>query len=541
MKALTAAEIREVERLITERYGISTSQLMESAGQSVSAAVHDYRAIARWSRPLRVAVLCGKGNNGGDGFVAARHLQEETPSFHVRVYLFAPAQDLRGDAAENFQRWSEGGGAFTEVTSESAWEKLWQEISWADIIVDALLGTGLRGGAAGLTARAIEDLNRFSRNATSPIPALIVAVDTPSGLPSDGEAAQGPVLRAHKTVTFIAPKVGQLISPDASCCGELTVRLIGSPPALAEEVGKGRLRWAGPDEFASLPLIRAADSHKGTFGHVLLVAGSLGKSGAAALAGSASLYAGAGLTTIATPDAVLPMVAAAHPEYMTEPLISTETGTVSAANLSSGRFAKILHGKTVLALGPGLGTHPETQQFVLDVVRDAKLPIILDADGLNAFAGRGDLLRSRESSFLAITPHPGEMARLLGTNSSDVQWDRVKAACTAAREWNACVILKGFHTVVASGDGLVWVNTTGGPGLAKGGSGDVLTGVLAAMTAQFGTQDWLRVLALGVYLHGAAADFARGWAGVSGLNASSVAMALSGARTRLVQEIQERA
>ena len=541
MKALTAAEIREVERLITERYGISTSQLMESAGQSVSAAVHDYRAIARWSRPLRVAVLCGKGNNGGDGFVAARHLQEETPSFHVRVYLFAPAQDLRGDAAENFQRWSEGGGAFTEVTSESAWEKLWQEISWADIIVDALLGTGLRGGAAGLTARAIEDLNRFSRNATSPIPALIVAVDTPSGLPSDGEAAQGPVLRAHKTVTFIAPKVGQLISPDASCCGELTVRLIGSPPALAEEVGKGRLRWAGPDEFASLPLIRAADSHKGTFGHVLLVAGSLGKSGAAALAGSASLYAGAGLTTIATPDAVLPMVAAAHPEYMTEPLISTETGTVSAANLSSGRFAKILHGKTVLALGPGLGTHPETQQFVLDVVRDAKLPIILDADGLNAFAGRGDLLRSRESSFLAITPHPGEMARLLGTKSSDVQWDRVKAACTAAREWNACVILKGFHTVVASGDGLVWVNTTGGPGLAKGGSGDVLTGVLAAMTAQFGTQDWLRVLALGVYLHGAAADFARGWAGVSGLNASSVAMALSGARTRLVQEIQERA
>src|SRR5713226_2982610 len=541
MKALTAAEMREVERLTTERYGISTSQLMESAGQSVSAAVHDYRALARWSRPLRVAVLCGKGNNGGDGFVAARHLQKETPSFHVRVYLFAPAQELRGDAAENCQRWTEGGGAITEVTTELAWEKLWQEISWADIIVDALLGTGLRGGATGVIARAIEDLNHFSRNATSPIPAFIVAVDTPSGLPSDGEAAQGPVLRAHKTVTFLAPKVGQLISPDASCCGELTVRLIGAPLALAEEVGIGSLRWAGPDEFASLPLIRAVDSHKGTFGHVLLVAGSLGKSGAAVLAGSASLYAGAGLTTIATPDAVLPIVAAAHPEYMTEPLISTETGTVSAANVNSGGFAKILHGKTVLALGPGLGTHPETQQFVLDVVRNAKLPIILDADGLNAFADRGDLLRSRESSFLVITPHPGEMARLLGIKSSDVQSDRVKVACTAAREWNACVILKGFHTVVASGDGLVWVNTTGGPSLAKGGSGDVLTGVLAAMTAQFGTQDWLRVLALGVYLHGAAADFARGWTGVSGLNASSVAMALSGARDRLVQEIQERA
>lgn len=541
MKALTAAEMREVDRLTTERYGISTSQLMESAGQSVTETIRDHCGSRHLDRPYRVAVLSGKGSNGGDGFVAARHLQKETSSFLVRVYLFASAQELHGDAAENCQRWTEGGGAITEVTSESAWEKLWQEISWADIIVDALLGTGLRGGATALIARAIEDLNRFSRNATSPIPALIIAVDTPSGLPSDGEAAQGPVLRAHKTVTFIAPKVGQLISPNASCCGELAVRSIGALPALVEEVGKGRLRWAGPDEFASLPLIRAVDSHKGTFGHVLLVAGSLGKSGAAVLAGSASLYAGAGLTTIATPDAVLPMVAAAHPEYMTEPLNSTETGTVSAANLSSGRFAKILHGKTSLALGPGLGTHPETQQFVLDVVRNAKLPIILDADGLNAFADKGNLLRSRESSFLAITPHPGEMARLLGIKTSDVQSDRVKVACTAAREWNACVILKGFHTIVASGDGQVWVNTTGGPGLAKGGSGDVLTGVLAAMTAQFGTQDWLRVLALGVYLHGAAADFARGWAGVSGLNASSVAMALSGARTRLVQEIQERA
>ncbi len=541
MKALTAAEMRQVERLITERYGISTSQLMESAGQSVNENIRNHFRSNHMDRPYRVAVLCGKGNNGGDGFVAARHLQKETPSFHVRVYLFAPAQELRGDAAENCQRWTEGGGAITEVTTELAWEKLWQEISWADIIVDALLGTGLRGGATGVIARAIEDLNHFSRNATSPIPAFIVAVDTPSGLPSDGEAAQGPVLRAHKTVTFLAPKVGQLISPDASCCGELTVRLIGAPLALAEEVGIGSLRWAGPDEFASLPLIRAVDSHKGTFGHVLLVAGSLGKSGAAVLAGSASLYAGAGLTTIATPDAVLPIVAAAHPEYMTEPLSSTETGTVSAANVSSGRFAKLLHEKTVLSLGPGLGTHPETQQFVLDVVRDAETPIILDADGLNAFAGKSDLLRSRKSPSLAITPHPGEMARLLGIKTSDVQSDRVKAACAAARQWNACVILKGFHTIIASSDGRVWVNTTGGPSLAKGGSGDVLTGVLAAMTAQFGTQDWLRVLALGVYLHGAAADFARGWTGVSGLNASSVAMALSGARDRLVQEIQERA
>ena len=538
MKALTAAEMREVDRLTAERFGIPSLQLMESAGQSVSAIIHDYCASARLERTRRIVVLCGKGNNGGDGFVSARHLKKDALNLHVRLYLFGSAQNLRGDAAENCKRWSEEGGAITEVNDEAAWEEVWHEVSCADIVVDALLGTGLRGGATGVIARAIEDLNHLSRNATSPIPALVLAVDTPSGLPSDGEAARGPIIRAHKTVTFIAPKVSQLISPDASCCGELVVRLIGSSPALADEVGKGRLRWAGQDEFASLPLIRPVDSHKGTFGHALVIAGSLGKSGAAVLAGLGSLYAGAGLTTIATPDEVLSTVAAAHPEYMTEPLVSTVAGTVSAANVSSGRFSKILEGKTTLAVGPGLGTHPETQQFVRDVVRDSPIPVILDADGLNAFVGHTDLLRTRKSPFLAITPHPGEMARLLGVKTADVQSDRVKAASDAATRWNVHVILKGFHTVVASSDGEAWINTTGGAGLAKGGSGDVLTGVLAALTAQFGTQEWLRVLALGVYLHGAAGKFAGGWNDESGLLASSVAFAIPMIRHALVREIQ---
>jgi NAD(P)H-hydrate epimerase len=246
------------------------------------------------------------------------------------------------------------------------------------------------------------------------------------------------------------------------------------------------------------------------------------------------------LTTIATPEKVLPIVAAAHPEYMTEPLASTDEGTISAANVSTGRFATALEGKTTLALGPGLGTHPETQQFVRDVVRDSPIPVVLDADGLNAFAGKADLLRTRKSPSLVITPHPGEMARLLGVKTADVQSDRVTAASDAARRWNVHVILKGFHTIIASSDGQVWVNTTGGSGLAKGGSGDVLTGVLAALTAQFGTQDWLRVLALGVYLHGAAGKFARGWEDESGLLASSVAAAIPMMRQALVREIQRR-
>lgn len=548
MKALTAAETREAERLIAQRYGVSTGQLMQSAGQAISSVVENFHAgrfrtsgTLEPEPDIRVAVLCGRGSNGGDGFVTARSLRKMEWKLVVRLYLFGTQQDLEGDAAENCRLWREAGGAIVEITDDESWTSAWKEIEWADVVVDALLGTGLRGPANGLIARAIEALNRHSRNATAPIPSLIVSADVPSGLPSDGGAAQGPVIRAHKTVTFIAPKLGQLISPDAACCGELLVRLIGSPPELADEVSKGDIRWAGPHEFAALPLIRRPDSHKGTFGHALIVAGSLGKSGAAILAGQASLHAGAGLTTIATPDAVLPIVAAAHPEYMTEPLASTEAGTAKGASDNSAQIAKLLQGKTVLAIGPGLSTHSDTQQFIRDLVASAQIPIVLDADGLNAFAACPDFLKSRKSPFLAITPHPGEMARLLGIKAADVEADRVKTASDAARRWNAYVILKGFRTILASSDGQVWVNTIGSPSLAKGGSGDVLTGILAALTAQFGTRDWLRVLALGVYLHGSASRGSLGNHDESGPVASDLAHGIPMARYFLLQEIRRRA
>jgi NAD(P)H-hydrate epimerase len=345
------------------------------------------------------------------------------------------------------------------------------------------------------------------------------------------------VLFAHRTVTFTAPKAGQLISAGAEACGALEVVNIGSPTRLVDATGKSPLRCASPDEFASLPLVRAANSHKGSFGHVLLVAGSLGKSGAAVLAGQASLRGGAGLTTIASPDVVQPMIASGHPEYMVEALASTETGTIASSSLSSGRFAGLLEGKSVLGIGPGLGTHPDTQRTVQQIVRESALPIVLDADGLNAFEGNADLLRERRSSFLAITPHPGEMARLLKTASATVQSDRLKVASETARRWNAHVILKGFHTLLAAPDGRIWVNTFGGPALAKGGSGDVLTGLLAALTAQFGTADWLRVLALGTFLHGVAADILALEEEPSGILAHQVAERIPGAREWLLREI----
>jgi len=533
MKALTAAEMREVDRLTTERYGVPSLQLMEAAGKHVADAV--LRHFSPFL-PQRVSILCGKGNNGGDGLVAARYLQAAEIS--PRVYLFGDPRDVRGDAGTNLARYQETKGIFIPIREESDWLREQEAIAKSEVIVDALLGTGLRGAATGLMAQAIEHINHFSEHATNARPALILAVDTPSGLPSEGHA-DGPVLQAHRTITFTAPKVSQLLSQEASAVGALEVCAIGSPLELVEEVGKSSFRWAGPDEFSHLPLIRQANSHKGHFGHVLLVAGSLGKSGAATLSGRGALRAGAGLVTIATADIALSSVAAAQPEYMTESLESTSEGTVALKNLEGNSFEKILKGKTVLGIGPGLGTVPETQKFIRALVQKATLPIVLDADGLNAFAGNGDLFRERASSFLALTPHPGEMARLFSIETMTVQADRLKLALDAARRWNAHFVLKGYHTIVASPDGQSFVCTTGNAGLAKGGSGDVLTGILSALIAQFGTDDGVRVLSLGVYLHGLAAELASCGKDASGLLAGEVADAVPRARLKLLEELSQ--
>ena len=538
MKALTAAEMREVDRLTTERFGIPGLELMEAAGKSVAEVFLEKYKERNAGIPGRVSVLCGKGNNGGDGFVVARLLKGRVGQ--LNVYLFGEPGELRGDAAKNYERWRELGETVTVVRGEEDWIRAWTGVAASEVIVDALLGTGIRGGASGLLAQVIENLNRFSQDAKAAWPAWIMAVDTPSGLPSDGEAAKGPVLRAHLTVTFTAPKIGQLVSADAGSCGLLLVREIGTPAALVEEVGKGKLRWAGPEEFSELPLQRAAESHKGSYGHVLLVAGSVGKTGAAILCGQAALRGGAGLVTLATPEPALATVAAAQAEYMTEALPATASGTVASEAARLGGFATLLHGMTVLGIGPGIGTHPETQEFVRSVVGHADLPIALDADGLNAFAGQAEILSHRKSAHLVMTPHPGEMARLCGFATPEVQADRIRIATEFAGKWNAVVVLKGYHSVIAAPNGDVFVNTTGNAGLAKGGSGDVLTGLLTALIAQFGTQDLYRVVALGVYLHGRAAELVSAESDESGVLAGEVARAIPAARRQLLQELQAR-
>jgi hydroxyethylthiazole kinase-like uncharacterized protein yjeF len=521
MKVLTADQMRDVDRLTTERYGVPSLQLMENAGTRVVEFLEaEFGNLAGRS----VAILCGKGNNGGDGLVVARLLRER--GCHPRVYLFAAPESVRGDAAVNLKKWSgergEGRGEIKIVALAADWDAVKGEVASAEIIVDALLGTGLTGPVEGFLRGVISDLNEVgSRQRLVASCPKIVAVDIPSGVASDSGALAGPAIRAQATVTFTAPKLGLVLPPACEHAGKLVVRGIGSPVALLDEA-ESKTYLLGPEEFRTLPLARPPGGHKGDYGHAFIVAGSRGKSGAAVLAAWGALRAGAGLVTVATPEKVQPVVAAGLPEMMTEALAGTDADTIAVRSLDFGRFFEILRGKSVLALGPGLSTHPETQQFVHRVVAECALPVILDADGLNAFAGRAAELSQRHSAALAVTPHPGEMARLLGCTTAEVQAQRLEVAQRAAREWNAHVVLKGYRTVVTAPDGRAFINPTGNPGMASGGTGDVLTGILAGLTAQFGVADWARVLSLGVYLHGLAGDFAAAEVGEHSLVASDL-------------------
>ena len=519
MKILSTSEMRDVDRLCTDRFSIPSLTLMENAGHSVAEFLQN-RFKNRGQR--RIVVLCGKGNNGGDGLVAARHLFE----FGTKptVFLFAAPEELRGDAATNHERLRKLLPAIQIVRSPGEWHSLKSPLANADIIVDALLGTGVRGPVEGLLADVIDEVKLMRRGR------FVLAVDIPSGLAADALATQGPAVSADVTVTFTAPKTGMLLGNAADFVGQLVVQAIGSPPALIEEIGKGKLRWSEPREFQQFAAPRAPGGNKGDYGHALVVAGSVGKSGAAVLASWAALRAGAGLVTVATPEPAVPSIAAHTPEVMTEPLAATTQGTVSTSSLDGGLFASLVKGKRALAIGPGLSTNAETQEFIRRVVSGHReVPIVLDADGLNAFDSNAAELK-RAGGLLALTPHPGEMSRLIRRSTADVQSHRVEVAVEAAAEWNACVVLKGQQTVVASPSGEVFINSTGNAGMGTAGTGDVLTGILAGLVAQHGrsldASGFAQLIAFGVYLHGLAGDIAYADHGEAPLMASDLIHAL---------------
>jgi ADP-dependent NAD(P)H-hydrate dehydratase / NAD(P)H-hydrate epimerase len=485
MKIVSAAEMRAIDRATSERFGVPALTLMENAGAAVAEHVLTHYGSAR-----RIVVFCGKGNNGGDGFVAARHLHQKGRA--VQVVLLTDPAELKGDAAAMYATLP-ADAVIVHSSEELKSDRVRLSLA-ADLYLDAILGTGFKPPVTGLYADAIAILNAAN--------AQVVAVDIPSGADADAmvphEPSQGIVTRADSIVTFTAPRPAHVFGLLTD--GPTYVAGIGSPEEAI--VSSLHLNVIAARDFAPLIGRRPRDSNKGKYGHVLVVGGSLGKAGAAAMAGMAALRTGAGLSTVATPKSVLPTVAGFHPEIMTEALPETDAGTIAAAAM--GRVQELAKGISVLALGPGISRVPETADLVRILVARSDIPLVLDADGLNAFQGRTDELNGHGRA-LVITPHPGEMARLAGCSIPDVQKDRLGVARRFASEHDLIVALKGYRTLVVQPDGEAWVNTTGNPGMSTGGTGDILTGMVAGMIAQHPNDVVLAVCAA-VHLHGLAGD-----------------------------------
>jgi hydroxyethylthiazole kinase-like uncharacterized protein yjeF len=499
VKILSALQMREVDRRTSE-LGVPAIVLMENAGHRV------VEVLERHYAPLsqhRIVIFCGKGNNGGDGMVVARQLHTHVRPRSLHVVLVGDPAELRGDAAQNFKMLQAVGCPVSpEVTPE---------MQAATLIVDALLGTGIHGAAAGRSAELIRVINfEF------PL-ADVVAVDLPSGLDSDSGAVAGEAVHADHTVTFTAPKLCQVLSPACELVGKLHVAPIGSPPELFEKDAAIWLALSEPKLFAHLFRPRARDSNKGTYGHVLTIAGGRGKTGAAVMAGLAALRSGAGLSTVASAASAINAIAAHAPEIMTEPLAETDAGAISARSLDDGTLRHILEGKNVVALGPGLGRDPDTVQFVRRVVAELAAPMVLDADGLNALADHNVRFQGPR----ILTPHPGEMSRLTHLSVAQIQQDRIASARSFATERGVHLLLKGNRSVIAAPDGRVWINPTGSPAMASGGTGDVLTGMIAGLVAQFPDQMEAAFLAA-VWLHGRAGELGAGKIGEKSLIATDL-------------------
>jgi NAD(P)H-hydrate epimerase len=504
MRVLNTAQMREADRCTIEVIGIPSVVLMENAGRQVVAAMEaTFGDLAE----KRVAVLCGRGNNGGDGFVVARTLVQR--GVDVSVFLLARVADVRGDARTNLEILGRLGLTVVEVTDEHEWELHSSDVFACDLIVDAILGTGLRSAVEGMLQTVIDDVN------TGGIP--VIAVDLPSGLSADTHEVPGRAVEAALTVTLAAPKVPLVLPPAERHCGDLVIADIGIPDAVIDELDGPFLQILTREAMRELVLPRAADAHKGDFGRVLVVAGSIGKTGAAHLAAMGALRSGAGLTTVVTPRDALPIVAALGAEYTTEALPQDDDGRLTATAAEHVLDVKA----DLIAVGPGLGLGPDVRALVHTLVERSGVPLVLDADALSAFEGQASALRGRDGLDVIITPHPGEMARLIGASIEDVQRNRVEIAREFATAHQVHVVLKGHRTLVASPEGRVSVNLTGNPGMATGGSGDVLTGMIAAWFAQL--LDAEAACHLAVYLHGLAGDLAEADEGPQAMTASDIA------------------
>lgn len=503
MRLVKASEMQEMDRLTIQEVGIPGAVLMENAARGAARVFLDHFAPPRGSRVL---ILCGRGNNGGDGYVMARYLSEA--GLKVAVLVLSEFSKIAGDALINLQIIRRMGLDIQEVPSEERWRKQRRLLKDCDFIIDGLLGTGLSSSVRGFYARVIEDLNRAEKSVT--------AIDVPSGLNSDTGQVMGVAVRADLTVTFGFPKVGQLVFPGAGLVGRLVRIDIGIPDAVAERI-PGRYRLISAGDFRNLLASERPDIHKGNRGHLLILAGSTGKTGAATLASLGALRAGAGLVTLGIPRSLNPILENKLTEAMTFPLPETVESSLSLE--AEKEILKLMEGKTAVAIGPGLSTHAETSSLVRKIVARCPLPMVIDADGLNALSSDPDELAKCRGRAV-LTPHPGEMARLAGITNSEVQGDRLGTAEAFAARHGCCLVLKGARTVIADPGEQVRINPTGNPALASGGSGDVLTGLIAGFLAR----GWpaATAAAAGVYLHGLAADSLAEDFGQSGILASDL-------------------
>lgn len=514
MKVVTASQMRELDRRATEEFGIPSLLLMENAG--LQAVLEMERSFPRL-RPSRVAIVCGRGNNGGDGFVVARHLFERGTA--VEIFLLAKRSDVKGDARTNLEIIRKMGVPISEVATSQDLQATREAIGGADMVVDAILGTGTAGAAKGLFAEAIELLNRSGRP--------IVALDIPSGLSSDEGEIPGPSINATLTITFGLPKRGLILFPAASRAGRVVTVDIGLPSQLLSDTILDVSLLEADDAAAALPP-RDPNAHKGTYGHVLVLAGSPGKTGAAAMCALSALRIGAGLVTLGVPESLNDIMEAKLTEVMTEPLPETRERTIALAALH--KVLTLMEGKRVLAVGPGLSTHPETSELVRELLSAARVPLVVDADAINALGPKLETL-PKATVPLILTPHPGELARLLSISREEVVQNRIPIAQKVATSFKVHLVLKGGRTLVVDPEGRVAINMTGNPGMASGGTGDVLTGLIAGLLAQ-GVNAGLAARA-GVYLHGLAGDLAAEAVGQEAMLASDLMAQIPDAIRRL--------
>ncbi|MFN2239358.1 MAG: NAD(P)H-hydrate dehydratase [Thermoanaerobaculia bacterium] len=478
MKILTSEQMRNIDARTTEKFGIPSLVLMENAAIAVAEAL-----IEHYPEAARVAIFCGTGNNGGDGFAAARHLFAR--GIDVSVHLIGDRSRISGDALTNLESCDRLGVAITSIEAEKQLELAMSEASRSDVIVDAILGTGLETAASGIRGEAIVALCSLAKP--------IIAVDLPSGLDASRAAVPGPAVEAAVTVTFAAPKVAHIFSPAADHCGEIVVADISIPDEAMEAEGVA-LSLTTPSDVLPFYAPRPSETHKGTWGHIAILAGSAGRSGAAILAARGALRTGAGLVTVLTDVETARIVDTVSIESMSR-AIDPERDSIA-------EVLELINAKDAALVGPGLADEELAWAFVREVLPGITVPLVIDASALNAWPGRIEKLEG--SAPRVLTPHPGELGRLLGRSTEEIVADRIGSATEAAKRSGCVVVLKGHQTLIASPDGKVRVNTTGNPGMATGGMGDVLGGMIATLLAQ--GHDAADAAAAAVWLHGSAAD-----------------------------------